>query len=143
MRIRKWNIAHIPRGEIKRPRRRWGGEDCGARVPADEEVPLIAIGVPVDFAHCTRLDDHEGDAEVEGNGEGGRVDDLDGAAGYDVRVLLGEMIGVGIAGNRASWASDILGGKIGGGGCAGEDVELRLGQILECRDVGAEIFCED
>jgi len=50
--------------------------------------------MPVDFAHCTGLDGDECGAELGGDGEGLRVDDLDGTAIDFVGRLLGEVVGI-------------------------------------------------
>lgn len=63
-----------------------------------EVVPLRGGRVPVDLAHGTRLHDYEGGGEVGRDGEGGWVEDLDGAAGGLVGLLLGPVVGVGAGG---------------------------------------------
>lgn len=60
----------------------------------NKERPLIARRVPMDLAHATRMNSHNRRGEIAGYWEGERVDNLDGAAGYLVGALFGEVVGV-------------------------------------------------
>ena len=85
--------------------------DCQASGAGDEEVPFVALGVPVEFTHGAGVDGQEGRAEVGGSRESGRVDDFDGAGTRnDKRFLLGEVIGVFRVGlvRDSGWAGDVL-----------------------------------
>lgn len=78
------------------------------------------------------MDCHDGGGKVGGHGEGGWVDDFDGAAGDLVGGLLGEVVGVAFeAGDEAGGGGDILFADVGGGRSAGEDVEFVLGDVVE------------
>lgn len=94
--VRERHVADIARREVKCPRRYGRGEDRDSRISGNEEVPLVAVGVPMYLPHSTGLHYHKSDTEVECNGESGRVDDLDGTAWNDVRFLLGEVISIGV-----------------------------------------------
>ena len=139
--IRIRNVSHISFCEIERPRLGGGSEHAHARLTGDKEVPLVAVWVPVDLAHGTRLDCHQSGAEIICDGESGRIDELDGAAGDFVGCLFGPMIGVGDVFRDASvWTGDILSGEVAGCGCAGEDVKFVLGGVFKSGDVCPEIF---
>lgn len=98
----------------------------------------------MDFAHGARFDGDEGSAELACDGEGGGVDDLDGAAGDFVGGLLGEVVGVGLVERgEAGAAGDVLRGDVARLGVAGEDPELVSGDVVEGGNVGAEVFGED
>ena len=142
--VREGDISHVTFCEIERPRGRGGGEDADAGLAGDEEVPLVAGGVPVDLAHGARLDRDKGGTEVVRDGESGRVDDFDRAARDHVRLLLREMIGVRyVPGDTTVRAGDVLSGEVARGRGTGEDVQLLLGGVVERGDVSPEVFGHD
>lgn len=102
MTIRLREISHIPRHIIKSGSRRRRRKQRRAALSLDEKGPLVAAGMPVNLAHAAGVHGHDGCGEVLGDGEGGWVDYLDGAAGDAVGGLLGEVVGVGLgAGDEA------------------------------------------
>lgn len=99
------DVAHAAGREVEGAGRLGRLEDGDAGGPLQEVVPLGRGCVPVDLTHRAGLDDDEGGGEVGGDGEGGRVEDLDGAAGGLVGLLLGPVVGV-----RAGGAVERAGG---------------------------------
>lgn len=84
--------------------------------------------MPVHFAHCAGGDGYEGGGEVGGDGEGGCVDYLYGAAGDGVGFLLGEVVGVGIfLGEGTGGTGLVLCGDVRWGRCTVEYVKLIRG----------------
>ena len=65
-----------------------GGEDGDARLAAEEEGPLVGVGVPVHFAQAVRVDRDVGGGGRLGDREIGRVGDAHFATGELERLLL-------------------------------------------------------
>ena len=135
------DVADVAGGEVEGARVVGPCKDGGARRAGDEEGPLVRVEMPVDLAHRTRLDREEAHAEVGGDVEGRRVDDLHGAAGDGEGDLLREVIGVGLRlGQVSRGTGHVLRGDVGRGGRAVEDVELLGRDVGEVGDVGLEVL---
>lgn len=135
MAARLREIPHITSAIIKRRGGTRRLEQGRPPLAADEKGPLVATGMPVDLAHAAGLHGDDGGGEVRGDGEGGRVDDLDGAAGDLVGRLLGEVVGVAVfEGDDAGGGGDVLLLDVLGGWGAGEDVEFVVWDVFEGAD---------
>lgn len=67
----------------------------------------------MDLAHAAGVHGDDCGGEIGGDGEGGGVDDFDGAAGDAVRGLLGEVVSVALgAGDEAGGGGYVLFGDI-------------------------------
>jgi hypothetical protein len=88
------DVANASGSEVKGASGLGGLEDGNSAASLEEVTPFVRGGVPVDFADGAGLDDDKGGGEVLGDGEGGRVEDLDGTAGDSVWLLLRPVVGV-------------------------------------------------
>ena len=95
MRTGVGDVSDVTRPEIIRLAGFGGYEDGQTALAADDVVPLVAGGVPVQLPHCSGLDGEEGGGEVARDGEGLGVDDFERAAGDFVGCLLAEVVAVG------------------------------------------------
>lgn len=86
------NNAHIARLVIKGPRRALGRKDGNARLAANEEIPLVGVGVPVHLAQRAGLDDGVGGRDGLGDGEVLGVGDAHLAARRHERVLRKHLV---------------------------------------------------
>ena len=119
MRERHGDVADVARAVIERLARHWRLVDGDPRRARDEEVPLVALRVPVQFAHRAGSQRDERGGNIGRRGEGGRVDDADAAGAGDregfllrevVRVLrLGLVIDPG--GTGVVLLGDVQGGR--------------------------------
>ena len=119
------DIPHITSAIVKRlatARRRIYRDPCPA---AEEEIPLVAVRVPVQFAHGAGFESYECGGDVSRCGESGGVDDLERAGVRDgERALLRPVVGVLLIGlsSGAGGASGVLLGDVFRRRCAREDV---------------------
>lgn len=135
MAVRLREIPHVSSTEVKGSGGAGRGKQSRSTLALDEECPLVAGRMPVNLAHAAWMHGDHGSGEVVGDGEGQRIDDLDGSAFHLVGGLLGEMVGVALAlGNNARAAGHILLADVGWRGRAGEDVQFVLGDIVEGGD---------
>lgn len=73
MSIRERDISHVSLSIIECPRGIRSGEGSQSSVTSDEEIPFVAVSMPVNLTHGTRLDGYERNAEIRGYWECGRV----------------------------------------------------------------------
>lgn len=119
-----------------------GGEDGDTGAAADEEGPLVGVGVPVHLADRAGLDDGVGSSHGLGDGEVLGVSDAHlttgGLLGLLVQHLVGELV-VGLL--------DVLAlGRLvldGAGHRALEDVLLAGGEVVEELRSEVEVFGDD
>ena len=90
------DVTYITGLEIERSTRFGRYVDGQAALAADDVVPFVAGGVPVQLAHGSWLDGEKRCGEVAGDWEGLRVDDLETSAGHFVGLLLAEVVAVSI-----------------------------------------------
>jgi len=90
--ISLWNVTYIPCCEVKRSRSSWSLKNCDAGGALQEISPLIRGGVPVDLAHGSGLDNHQGRGEHLCNGERARIQNLDGTTRGQEGCLLGPVV---------------------------------------------------
>ena len=89
--------------------------------------------VPVEFPHSAGLEGYERGGDVACGGEGGGVDDFEGAGRGDgqgglLRPVVG-VLGVGLGVVGAGGAGGVLGGDVERGWGAGEDVAGLRGSV--------------
>lgn len=133
VRVGRRDIAYVTGRVVeglRAGRRHVDGDAAGS---LNEVVPLVGREVPVHLAHPAGFDGQQGRREIGGDGEGARVDYLDGAAGRGEGLLLRPVVSVGAVGwQDPGWARGVLRGDVCGRGGAVEDIELRVGQVVEC-----------
>lgn len=138
------DIPNVAGLEIERLRRFGRAEDGHTCLSLEVIVPFVRSWVPVDFTHRARVDGNKGGSEVVGDGEGGRVDNLDGSARDFIWLLLREVVRVPtLLGNDTVGTSCILLSNVLRCRCTREDVELSPGNIGKRRDIGAEVLGQD
>ena len=122
---RQGDIPHITRAIVERLAATRRLVDRDPRPALQEEIPFVAVGVPVQFTHGAGLECYEGGGDVGRGGDGGGVDDFEGSSVRDgERGLLRPMEGVLLVGLRggAGRASGVLLGDVFRRWCAGENV---------------------
>lgn len=61
---RQGDIPHIPRAVVERLATTRRGVDRDPRSALEEEIPLVAVGVPVQFAHGAGLECYQCGGDV-------------------------------------------------------------------------------
>lgn len=119
-----------------------GGEDGDTGASADEEGPLVGVGVPVHLADRTGLDDGVGGGHGLGDGEVLGVGDADVAAGGLLGLLVEHLVGELVLGLLDVLA---LGGLIldGAGHGALENVLFAGGEVVKQLGGEVEVFGND
>ena len=137
------NVADAAGIVVERPGALRRLEDGDASRPGEEKVPLVAGEMPVELAHGARLDGDERGAEHAGDGEGGRVEDLDGAAFDLVWLLLRKVVRVALLFRQeAGWTGNLLLLDVVGSGRPRENPELAVWKIVKCGNVGLQVLCK-
>lgn len=122
--------ADVPGHVVERAGVAFRGEDGDAGATADEEGPLVRVGVPVHLAHGAGVDVEVGGCDGLGDGEVGGVGDADLAAGCVPGFLVEHLVGESLLGLLVARA---VGGFLldGAGHGALEDVLLGLWEVVE------------
>lgn len=149
--------------EVESARTGGSGVDGQTTLAADDVVPFVRGGVPVEsniwsvevaktkyrmvslstdlLAHGSRLDSEQTHGKVLGDGKCRRVQQFHTATRDFIRFLLREMIRVAaIARNRTRRPRDILLRDVLGSGCARQDVQLSRGQMVKGRGIHAQVL---
>ena len=119
------NVPNVARSIVKGLRAGWGLVDGDARGAREKEVPLVAVGVPVQLTHCTWVDCDESGADVRRGREGGWINNLQRAgAGDGEWFLLRPMIRVLSIGLtcQSGWTCGVLLCDIGRGSITRENI---------------------
>lgn len=119
-----------------------GGEDGDTGASADEEGPLVGVGVPVHLADRAGLDDGVGGGHGLGDGEVLGVGDADVAAGGLLGLLVEHLVGELVLGLLDVLA---LGGLVldGAGHGALENVLFAGGEVVKQLGGEVEVFGND
>lgn len=139
-----WEVTNISTHIVESSRLIGRREKRRSPLAFDKVGPFVTSGMPVNLAHTTRLDSHDGGGEIRRNGEGKRVDNLDGSARNLVSRLLGEVIRVALsAWHKACSCADIFLFDILWRRGSSENVELVFGNLVKCGGGYSEVLRQD